>query len=58
MTVYIESPMESTKPIVELINKFCKVPVCTKISYISMLSMNNTEITPRIPFTLASKRVN
>ena len=63
MILYIENPKDSTRKLLELINKYSKVAGC-KINTqksLAFLYTNNEkvekEITETIPFTIAMKRI-
>ena len=63
MILYIENPKDSTRKLLELINKYSKVSGC-KINTqksLAFLYTNNEkvekEIKETIPFTIATKRI-
>ena len=61
MTLYIENPKDSTRKLLELINKYSKV-AGSKINIqksLAFLYTNNekVEIKETIPFTIATKRI-
>ena len=63
MILYIENPKDSTRKLLELINKYCKVAgykISTQKS-LAFLYTNNEkvekEIKETIPFTIAMKRI-
>ena len=60
MISYIENPKDSTKKLLELINKFCKVArykINIQKSVAYLYANNEREIKKTIPFTIASKRI-
>ena len=63
MTVYVESPEDTIRKLLELINKFSKVAgykINTQKSFAFLYTNNEKskrEIKESIPFTIATKRI-
>ena len=61
MILYIENPKDSTRKLIELINKYSKVAgykINTQKSLAFVYTNNEkTEIKETIPFTIATKRI-
>ena len=63
MILYIESPKDSTRKLLELINKYCKVAgykINTQKSLAFLYTINEKvekEIKETIPFTIAMKKI-